>query len=185
MSVVEKNLPVKMSRPHLDNVPAFALPKEFSVRWHQPGDEQHWLDIHLAADKFNPITPDLFAREFGQTSDGLKDRQCFLLDADQKPVATATAWFNDNFNCTACGRVHWVAVVPAHQGRGLGKALLTIVCRRLRALGHPRAYLTTSTARIPAIKLYRGFGFVPLIRTADDAAMWREVEAELSALSGR
>ena len=174
-----------MSRPHLDNVPAFALPKEFSLRWHQPGDEQHWLDIHLAADKYNPITPELFSREFGEAHDVLKHRQCFLLDANQKPVATATAWFNDNFNGGSYGRVHWIAVVPAHQRRGLGKALMTIVCCRLRALGHLHAYLTTSTARIPAIKLYRGFGFVPLIRTADDAAIWREVEAELSALSGR
>jgi GNAT superfamily N-acetyltransferase len=71
--------------------------------------------------------------------------------------------------------VHWVAIVPEQQGRGLGKVLMTIVCHRLRELGHRRTYLTTSTARIPAINLYRHFDFVPLIRAPDDAAIWREL----------
>ena len=183
MNVSERNVRAVMVREDLETIPEFPLPTGYSLRWYQPGDEQHWLDIHLAADKYNPITPELFAREFGAPGDLLNARQCFLFDPNQKPVGTATAWFNDNFNGAAYGRVHWVAVVPAHHGHGLGKALLTIVCRRLRELGHPRAYLTTSTARIPAIKLYRCFGFVPLIRTADDAAIWREVEAELSSRS--
>jgi GNAT superfamily N-acetyltransferase len=181
MNVRERNVRVVMVREHLDLIPEFVLPVGYAVRWYQPGEERYWLDIHLAADKYHAITPDLFAREFGHARDGLKDRQCFLFDADQRPVGTATAWFNDNFNGAAYGRVHWVAILPAHQGRGLGRALTSIVCRRLRELGHTRAYLTTSTARIPAIKLYRSFGFTPLLRTAEDAAVWREVERELNS----
>lgn len=185
MNVRERNVRVVMVREDLDSIPEFPLPTGYSVRWYQPGDEQHWLDIHRAADKYNAITPDLFAREFGAAREALKEGQCFLFDANQSPVGTATAWFNDNFNGAAYGRVHWVAVVPAHQGRGLGKALTSIVCCRLRALGHARAYLTTSTARLPAIKLYRCFGFMPLIRTADDDAIWRDVETELDSLPER
>jgi GNAT superfamily N-acetyltransferase len=58
--------------------------------------------------------------------------------------------------------VHWLAVLPAFQGRGLGKALMTVVCQRLRDLGHQRACLSTLIARGAALELYRQFGFRPL-----------------------
>src|SRR6266508_1346551 len=67
MSVVENNLPIKMSRANLDDVPEFALPDGFTLRWYQPGDEAHWLRIHLAADRYNEITPELFRKQFGGT----------------------------------------------------------------------------------------------------------------------
>ncbi|PYI87405.1 MAG: GNAT family N-acetyltransferase [Verrucomicrobia bacterium] len=171
MNETEPHVRVVMVREDLENILEYPVPAGYAVRWYQPGDEQLWLNIHLAADKYHPITPELFAREFGEARDLLKDRQCFVFDANEKPVGTATAWFNDNFNGAAYGRVNWVAVVPQHQQRGLGKTLMTLICRRLRELGHRRAYLTTSTAQTPAIRLYHRFGFVPLIRSAQDTAI--------------
>jgi GNAT superfamily N-acetyltransferase len=55
--------------------------------------------------------------------------------------------------------VHWVAIVPECQGIGLGKALMTLLCQRLRELGHDQAYLFTSSERVSAIRLYLRFGF--------------------------
>lgn len=46
--------------------------------------------------------------------------------------------------------------------------MASIVCRRLHTLGHVRAYLTTNTARIPAIRLYLKLGFEPLLRTEEE-----------------
>jgi ribosomal protein S18 acetylase RimI-like enzyme len=79
----------------------------------------------------------------------------------------------------ARGRVHWVAILPAFQGRGLAKPLLTAVCLRLRELGHTSAYLSTSAARIPALNLYRQFGFAPVIRDEMERAVWQEIELYL------
>lgn len=76
------------------------------------------------------------------------------------PVATATAWLNDGYATPEYGRVHWVAVHSAHQGRGLARPLLSAVCYRLKDLGYTKAYLTTSTERAVAMRLYRQFGFV-------------------------
>lgn len=182
-----------MTRSSLDNIPEFAPPPGFQVRWYQPGDEAHWLRIHLVADPLNRITPELFEQQFAvrtvracrpalsdESPNGLKsalrdlcERQCYLLAPTGEVIGTGTAWFSDHFEGGRWGRVHWMAILPEFQGRGLGKALLSVICRRLRQLQHERAFLTTSTARLPAIKLYRKFGFEPLIRSAEDENLWR------------
>lgn len=195
MNAAENNFPVKMARANLDNVPEFALPSGFALRWYQPGDEAHWLRIHLAADRFNKVTPELFQKQFAVEEErGLQpastcerrsginsalrtlgERQCYLLAPTGEVIGTATAWFNDNFEGAPWGRVHWMAIVPEFQRQGLGKALLSAICQRLRELRHERAYLTTSTARIPAIKLYWKFGFEPLIQNIEDESLWCEI----------
>jgi len=195
VTIAGKHLPIKMSRADLDNVPEFTLPAGFTLRWYEPGDEAHWLRIHLAADPFNEITPELFRKQFGVVPErglqsasardcrsgmnsalrDLGERQCYLFGPTGAVVGTGTAWFDDQFEGARWGRVHWLAIVPEFQGCGLAKPLMTSICRRLGELGHERVYLATSTARTAAIGLYLKFGFEPLIRSEEDAAVWREV----------
>jgi ribosomal protein S18 acetylase RimI-like enzyme len=73
-------------------------------------------------------------------------------------VGTVTAW-EGSFEGERMGRVHWLAVVPEEQGKGLGALLLSVACERLRLLGFERAYLVTSPLRTAAIRLYKRFGF--------------------------
>ena len=80
---------------------------------------------------------------------------------------------------STCRRVHWVAIVPDHQGKGLAKPLLTAICNRLVEIGHDRAYLTTNTVRLPAINLYLAYGFEPEIDTDEDRRVWDGVLKEL------
>jgi len=209
-----------MVRANLDNVPEFTLPAGFTLRWYEPGDEAHWLRIHLAADPFNEITPELFRKQFGMEAErglqspsekhqnvpsssfsssssssktrvksrtrtsqcgvnsalrDLRQRQCYLLAPTGAVIGTGTAWFNNNFEGARWGRVHWLAIMPAFQGRGLAKPLMTSICRRLRELGHEHVYLSTSTALHAAIGLYLKFGFEPLIQSPEDVVVWREV----------
>ncbi len=162
-----------MIREDLEDLPAFAAPQPYSIRSYRPGDEQAWRRIHLAAEKRAEITPELFAREFGTDPERLARRQFYLLDGSGREVGTATAWFDECYRGRRFGRVHWIALVPGHQGRGLSKPLLGAVCRRLKELGHQRAYLTTSTARLPAVGLYLKFGFRPAARSDEELAAWR------------
>jgi GNAT superfamily N-acetyltransferase len=164
-----------MIRENLEAIPEFTPPAGFSVRWFRPGDEAAWLEIHLKTDLHNQITPGLFAQQFGTDSALLAQRQCYLIDHDGKTIGTATAWFNDDFDGRRIGRVHWVAIVPEYQRRGLSKPLMTAVCHRLRELGHDRAYLVTAPALMPAINLYRRFGFVPLIQKETEKELWRDI----------
>jgi GNAT superfamily N-acetyltransferase len=154
--------PLVMIRESLDNLPNFRLPKPFSIRWFQPGDEECWVALQAPFYQPGAIMLDLFREQFGTDIDVLSARQCYLLNGAGRPIGTASAWLYDGFRGPEYGRIHWVAVVEEYQGQGLSKPLLSAVCRRLAELGHTRAYLTTSTERPVAVALYQRFGFVPL-----------------------
>ena len=81
----------------------------------------------------------------------------------------------------AWGRIHWVAIVPEFQGRGLAKPLLTAVMNRMVELGHQRARLATATQRLPAINLYLKFGFLPDPRNEEELSAWEEIRQILGA----
>ncbi len=179
MSILQQNADIKLIRPSLDNLPHFLLPPGYAMTWYAPGDEQHWVDIHIHADRYNTISHAQFVQAFGTDPALLAQRQLYLRNADHEVIGTATAWYDGDDPHTPVGRVHWVALMPAYQGRGLAKPLLAAVCHRLRELGHRSAVLTTSTARIPAINLYRQFGFVPHITTRDDLHVWRALAPHL------
>ncbi|MFH0910855.1 MAG: GNAT family N-acetyltransferase [Planctomycetota bacterium] len=176
-----EKIPVTMIRETLEGIPSFPLPPPYRARWYEPGDKEAWLRIHVEADLYNDIAPDLFDREFGRDESLLSERMCFLLDEEGLPFATASAWFDSDYHGGAWGRVHWVAVLPHLQGRGLSKPLLSLVCERMVELGHARAYLTTATVRVPAIRLYLRFGFVPDIRNPGDLARWRTLLGKIPA----
>jgi GNAT superfamily N-acetyltransferase len=170
---------VNMVREDLEDIPDHPLLFPFSVRWYQPGDENLWLDIEARADDTLTFTRQMYFSEFGLRPHRLAERQCFLFDRNGASIGTATAWFDKDYHGLPYGRVHWVAIVPEMQGHGLAKPLMTIVCKRLRDLGHARATLLTSTARIPAINLYLKFGFSPEIHTDEDLDVWHELRAKL------
>ena len=166
---------VAMVRHGLERLPQFALPEASTIRQYRPGDGAAWVRIHLAADQLNAFPPGKFEEQFGTDERPLAERQLYLCDGDGTEIGTATAWFNVCYRGQSFGRVHWVAIVPEWQGRGLAKPLLAAACNRLRELGHGRAYLTTNTARIAALNLYLSFGFVPDIREAAERAAWKQV----------
>ena len=176
----QKHRSISMIRENLDRIASFDLPRSFSIKWYERGDEKLWVDIQKRADHYNTISFELFDREFNRDIESLARRQCFLIDKHGTAIGTATAWFDNNHNGLPYGRVHWVAIVPESQGQGLSKPLLTTVCQRLSTMGHKRAYLNTSPERIPAINLYLKFGFVPEIKDIHDSEVWDEIHRRMT-----
>jgi ribosomal protein S18 acetylase RimI-like enzyme len=88
--------------------------------------------------------------------------QTFALLAyvDGRPVGAAVCFFGFS---TFAGRpflnVHDLAVLPAHRGRGLGRALLDEAERRARARDCCKLTLEVHDTNTGAKKLYREFGF--------------------------
>ena len=181
MDVTRDYIDVRMTRENLDDIPDCALPAGYAIRWYQPGEEKAWHEIQSLADKYNKITPDLFQEEFGTDTRVLSDRQCFLYDGDSNAVGTASAWLDDQEG-QSLGRVHWVAIIPRCQSKGLAKPLLAAVCNRLKNLGHDRTYLTTQTCRLPAINLYAKFEFAPVIDSDRSRRIWQELAAHVRYL---
>jgi GNAT superfamily N-acetyltransferase len=170
---------VCMVRQTAEPYPSYPLPAGFSVSWYERGGEDCWFDIQRQADPSNPITRATFSQYFGGAATELSRRQCYLLDAAGQPVGTATAWFEQNYHGQEWGRLHWVAILPQHQGRGLGRPLLSVVCERMKSLHPERAFLRTASHRLAAIHLYLEFGFVPEIRNPGETAVWKRIIDQL------
>lgn len=58
-----------------------------------------------------------------------------------------------------CAEITRMRVKPSHQGRGHGTAILTRLLDAARDHGYMKVILETSTAQVPAQRLYRKHGF--------------------------
>ena len=68
------------------------------------------------------VEDQLFEREFNRDFGALEDR-CFYLTADAgEEIGTITAWWQPDLNGKEWGQIHWVAIHPDYQGRGLCQA---------------------------------------------------------------
>ena len=177
MDVLRQNLSVAMIRPDLDDIPQYPLPQGYGVRPYRRGDGEAWTAIHRLADGYTEVDDGLYQREFGSDEAVLAQRQYYLLDRDNQPVGTVSAWWLDEYKGLAWGLLHWLAIVPAAQGRGLAKPMVSLVLNRLQHLGHQRVKLGTSSGRFAAIRLYREFGFLPDPRNDAEVQAWSRLEA--------
>jgi beta-glucuronidase len=168
-----------MVRPHLDDIPSVAFPSGFGIRPMRLDEGGVWLDIQRDAEPYFPIADDLFRREFGGDLQATQWRSFLIVDGKGVAVGTISAWYNRSYRGRDHGVIHWVAVRPAYQGLGLGKAGLSYALQDL-AKRHERAVLGTQSRRLPAIHMYLNFGFLPDLESAGAAVGWREVKAQLS-----
>lgn len=169
-----------MVRPNLRDIPVAALPPGYNIRLFRPGDEEAWRRIEMAVGEFSSDdrARQQFSREFGARLDAMASRCYFLETAEGEAVGTTTAWMGE-FQGDLIGRIHWVAIAPEHQGRGLSKPLLSTALERL-AQEHDRAYLTTQTTSYRAVGLYASYGFEPVIETDSHRRAWALVQSLLA-----
>ena len=134
-------------------------------------------------------------KDFAPFEEGqeLRERMFFALDADNQAVGTATAWFepasekgaSEEGEAKTVGRVHWVALRPEAQGKGLAKPMLAQVLRTLQTLhpaegdGVPPIRLKTHCQAARAVGMYLEAGFVPApLDGGDDIQRFSEAEGE-------
>ena len=169
-----KNLGVRMIRENMENIPQFPIPEGFAIRNYRRNEGHIWTRIQQAAEPYINIDNGLFMREFKRDLLAMEDRSFYLTTDTGEEIGTITAWWQDN----GWGQIHWVAVHPDYQGRGLSKPMMSVAMSRLKQ-SHERCFLGTSTGRIPAIKLYLDFGFMPDRTHENSREAWTEVASVL------
>lgn len=161
--MLDKSVPYQeicMLRP--DGVlSAPVLPKGYSVRTYDAGDERYWAAIETSVAEFESIDRALiyFDREFAPNATEMKRRCTFVCDPAGLPAATATAWWSVAGD-KRFGLIHWVAVTPSCQGFGLGKAVTQRAIQLLAQYecGRP-VMLHTQTWSHIAVRMYHALGF--------------------------
>jgi len=162
-------LPVLMVRDPAP-LPECPLPAGYRLAFYQPGDREHWIDLHLAVDQFRERKEagDCFDREFVPAEE-LTRRMLFVFAPDGSCAGTSTAWFEK----TGEGRVHWVAVHPDHRGKGIAKALVCRTVEQLDRLHGGRITLHSGTWNHVAVHMYGKLGFVPQYGEKSTEEAWR------------
>ncbi len=162
-----------MRRDNLDNIPKFELPPGYHVRTYRDGDQQAWCDI-LNESFEDSWTIEKFTEKMLQ-SYGYRPGRIFFMYYGDDPVATASAWRMKSIGDDTIGYVHWVAVKPAHRGKGLGRAASIVVLEKFREEGCREAVLQTDDYRLPALKTYLNLDFHPLLVDENQRERWRKI----------
>lgn len=144
--------------------PRYELPQGYDFCMFEPGNERDWARIQWEAGQFPTEEGALsaFQKVYAPRPEELPRRCFFVRDGEGRRIAAASLWFGDHFGEEMPNRLHYVAVCPGHEGRGIAKAMVTRALDLFGALGfdHP-TYLTTETGTWPATMLYRLFGYEP------------------------
>lgn len=171
-----QEISLEMVCDHMDHLPFYPCPGDYRIRTYVRGNERPWAKIETEAGEFANQEQALeqVGEEFRPFLSEMEDRCFFLEDSHGEAIGTCTAWYG-HFAGEARGRVHWMGIVPSHQGRKLSKPLLSAVMARL-AQDHQKAYLDTQTTSYQAVNLYLSFGFVPYLGNDSSIEGWLLME---------
>jgi mycothiol synthase len=165
---------IVMRRPHLRDLPAPA-----------PLAEGYRLRAFAGAADLAPLAEALTSA-FGFTwseervrvklTEAADVRAVYVVDWRGRPVATASSRSLPELYPGA-GYVHWVGTHQEHSRKGLSAALMGRVLRDFAARGDRDALLETDDMRLPAIRLYLKFGFVPVYQAhgEDHTERWSAI----------
>lgn len=162
--MIDRSVPyvdILMHRKKGTPLPNFPLPPGFAFTFYHPGDEAAWAEIETAVLEFESEADALayIKKEYVPFTGELERRCLFAVNAAGEKIATATAWWG----YTGARRdpwLHWVAVKPAYQGLGLGKAITARVIQLMNEIeGDRDYYLHTQTCSYKAVDIYKQCGF--------------------------
>lgn len=114
-------------------------------------------------------------RVWAELSAGLiGDAMVLAVDKETgSPVATAVAEQREGWI-----ELGWVAVAPAHRGKGLGQAVCHALVTHLLGAGRTRLFGSTQDHRSAALRIYLSLGFHPVLRP-EKLQRWRAVCKQL------
>lgn len=134
------------------------LPKQYHTRYCREDELDIWkampFDDTKQAEEYREFMTEFYNSVYANKGDLFYQRCLFVCDVDDNPIATCFLWkAYDEFNT-----IHWLKVVKEYEGKGIGRALLSVIMKDLIEEDYP-VYLHTQPGSYRAIKLYSDFGF--------------------------
>ncbi len=167
-----------MKRPAGAPLKRFRLPECFQFVYFKKGDERIWADIEASVMEFDSKSDahKYFKGKYLPFLSELERRCMFVQDDKGNKIATLSIWW-DYTGKRRNPWLHWFAVKPGFQGRGIGNALLYRVMKETIAIeGDVDVYLKTQTWSHRAINLYMRQSFE--ITTEKKVGPWKNKEYE-------
>lgn len=136
------------------------LPEGFRLRGFRPGDEDGWAALEYGIGDFDTLEEarDYFVRTYCARPQELAGRCLFAVDERGRVAGTCTAW-RDSRRGGDAASLHWLAVSPEHQGKGLGKVLCRKTLEIFQDSGEFPVYIHTQPWSWKAVLLYIREGF--------------------------
>jgi len=154
--IPDKNIFMMCSKLNHDAVSK--MPKGFHVRYCRENELDTWKALHFdtpeLAEEYYDYMTQFFYDVYLPKGDLFYKRCLFVCNADDHPVGTCFVWKSYN----AIWTLQWFKVLKEFEGRGIGRALLSIVMTSLTEDELP-LFLHTQPSSYRAIKLYSDFGF--------------------------
>jgi ribosomal protein S18 acetylase RimI-like enzyme len=137
-----------------------AIPNGYRLKLFEKGDETFWAAIETSVGEFDNQEEACryFEDHYLADISHLRERCLFVLDEKDHYAGTCTAWFDRKENDTV-GSLHWLAVKPEYQRKGLATALVSEVMKIFDISQSFPVYLHTQTWSYRAIIIYSHFGF--------------------------
>jgi len=126
------------------------LPDGYLFRFCRRNELEIWKRILVREQYIDNVTA-YYNRVYAPHEDDFFRRCIFVCDKNDTPIASTFIWRSYGIINT----VGWLGVMPEHEGKGLGRAIISEV---LRTTAFP-VYLHTQPTSARAIKLYSDFGF--------------------------
>lgn len=141
------------------------------------GKLEDWIEVLNSTGDLGEWTIER-ARRATAPSDGSRvlGDAIFVAYRGTTPVATACLTAHPD---TPDAELGWVAVLPDHRHRGLGRAVCTSVLQDMKRRGYGGAFLLTDDHRLAAIGLYWSLGFRPEITHDSHNDRWATLRERL------
>jgi ribosomal protein S18 acetylase RimI-like enzyme len=138
------------------------MPRGFHIRNCEKSELAIWKSMPFGTPLDAPEQPGMYYDFMSQYYNLVYAKKCdlffqkclFACNEDNIPVGTCFAWKAYEKITT----IHWFKVLRKHEGKGIGRALLSTVMKNLSREEFP-IFLHTHPSSFRAIKLYSDFGF--------------------------
>jgi GNAT superfamily N-acetyltransferase len=152
------------------------LPEGYALRAYQPGDDQAWTAILAASFQADPARFDFDA--IMRNDPSFRPHRLLFIRFGEQPVAVSGAFYHPA-KMKHGGMIHYVGVLPGHQGKNLGYHVCLACLHQMKKEGRTGAILSTDDFRLPAIKTYLKLGFRPHVVHDNQRSRWPAVFEKL------